>query len=147
MYSIYTYPVTDARLIIPPISPAASGALYAQIVEGLKCEISEGRLQPGAALPSFRVLARDLLVSVITVKRAYEELEREGIIYRKQGLGTFVAPKAGDRSREVKAARASELFEEGIREAGEAGMGKKEIFRLFETLLKQTPMKDEDKRD
>jgi len=58
-------------------------ALYKQIVDGLKREVSEGRLAPGTALPSFRRLAEDLLVSIITVKRAYEELERDGIILRK----------------------------------------------------------------
>ncbi len=79
------------RLLIPPISAAAPGALYQQIVDGLTREISEGRLPPDAPLPSFRGLAEELLVSVITVKRAYEELEREGLIYRRQGLGTFVA--------------------------------------------------------
>ena len=87
------------RLMLGPISPAAPGALYQQIVDGLQREISEGRLAPGAPLPSFRVLAEDLLVSVITVKRAYEELERAGIIYRRQGLGTFVADHGPDRSR------------------------------------------------
>jgi GntR family transcriptional regulator len=137
--------MSDPRLIIPPISPAAAGALYEQIIEGVKCEISEGRLAPGAALPSFRVLARDLLVSVITVKRAYEELEREGIIFRKQGLGTYVAARADDRSREVKAGRARELFADGIREASEAGMDKKEILRLFETVMKKGD--HESKRD
>ena len=96
--------------------------LYQQIVDGLKREISEGRLAPGAPLPSFRGLAEDLLVSVITVKRAYEELEREGIIYRRQGLGTFVADAAADRSREVKTQRARELLREALREATEAGL-------------------------
>jgi GntR family transcriptional regulator len=85
--------------LIGPISPAAGGTLYQQIVDHLKREISEGRLKPGAALPSFRQLAEDLLVSVITVKRAYEDLEREGIIFRRQGLGTFVSEQGHDRSR------------------------------------------------
>ena len=97
--------MTPKRLLIAPISPAA-GPLYQQIVDGLKREVSEGRLPPGTALPSFRALAEDLLVSVITVKRAYEDLERDGIIYRRQGLGTFVAEAARDRSREVKRQRA-----------------------------------------
>ena len=76
---------TPAKLTLPPISAAAPGTLYQQIVDGLKREVSEGRLAPGSPLPSFRSLAEELLVSVITVKRAYEELEREGIIYRRQG--------------------------------------------------------------
>lgn len=123
------------RLIIPPISAAAPGALYQQIVDGLKREVSEGRLAPGTALPSFRVLAEDLLVSVITVKRAYEELEREGIIFRRQGLGTFVAETAGERSRDAKKERARELLVEALREATEAGLGASEVVALLRTLL------------
>src|SRR4051795_11467769 len=106
-------------LILPPLSAAGPGTLYQQIVDGLKREVSEGRLRPGTPLPSFRQLAEDLLVSVITVKRAYEELEREGIIFRRQGLGTFVAENGDHRSREAKAQRAGELMREAIREAAE----------------------------
>src|SRR6187549_2952069 len=98
------------KLTLPPISAAEPGTLYQQIVEGLKREVSEGRLAAGAALPSFRSLAEELLVSVITVKRAYEELERDGIIYLRQGLGTVVADAAHDRSREVKKQRAIALL-------------------------------------
>ena len=124
------------RLVIPPIS-AAAGPLYQQIVNGLRREISEGRLIPGTALPSFRNLAQDLLISVITVQRAYEELEREGIIYRRQGLGTFVSEVAPDRSRAVKASRAEELFREGVREATEAGLGAKAILQLVQTVIRE----------
>ncbi len=123
--------------LIGPISPAADGALYQQIVDRLKREISEGRLPPGAGLPSFRQLAEDLLVSVITVKRAYEELEREGIIFRKQGLGTFVAEQAQDRSREAKLKAARDLLREGFREAAEAGMKPAELIELAREILKE----------
>jgi GntR family transcriptional regulator len=123
------------RLLIPPISAAASGALYQQIVDGIKREISEGRLPPGAALPSFRGLAEELLVSVITVKRAYEELEREGILYRRQGLGTFVTHTADLRSREVKKQRALDLLREAFREATEAGLSAAEVVRLLRTVV------------
>jgi GntR family transcriptional regulator len=117
--------------LLPPISPAASGPLYQQIVDGLRREVSEGRLPGGAALPSFRELAENLMVSVITVKRAYEELEREGIIFRRQGLGTFVAENGDHRSREAKAQRAGELMRDAIREATEAGLKEREILELF----------------
>src|SRR5688500_5483481 len=123
------------RLIIPPISPAAGGALYEQIVKGFKTEISAGRLKAGVALPSFRALAEDLMVSVITVKRAYEELERAGIIYRKQGLGTFVADGGGDRSRQVKADRARELLMQAAKEAREAGLSSREIMELLKSAI------------
>jgi len=123
------------KLLLPPVSAAAPGALYQQIVDGLKREISEGRLPPGTPLPSFRGLAADLLVSVITVKRAYEELEREGVIYRRQGLGTFVAEGADARSREAKAAHARALLAQAVREATEGGLNDREIHDLFEDLL------------
>src|SRR6476619_740114 len=125
--------------MLPPISPAAPGALYQQIVDGLKKEISEGRLESGAALPSFRQLAEQLLVSVITVKRAYEELERDGIIYRRQGLGTFVAENGDDRSRRIKAQRAEQLMREAIREASEAGLKERDILEMFRHLNGKRP--------
>jgi|ERR1700722_494379 len=123
-------------LLIGPISIAADGALYQQIVDRFKREISEGRLKPGVILPSFRALAEDLLVSIITVKRAYEELEREGIIYRRQGLGTFVADLGHDRSREAKLNTANELFREAAREAAEAGLKQTEILELAQKIIK-----------
>ena len=122
--------------LIGPISPAAGGALYQQIVDRLKREVSEGRLKPGAPLPSFRALAEELLVSVITVKRAYEELEREGIIYRRQGLGTFVADRGHDRSREAKLNTAQELIREAAREAAEAGLKPAEILEFANKVIK-----------
>ena len=125
------------RKLLLGISAAKPGPLYEQIVQGLKREISEDRLAPGTPLPSFRGLAEELLVSVITVKRAYEELEREGILYRRQGLGTFVAEAAHDRSREMKKQRALQLLREAVREAAEAGVSPKEIARLLQAILNE----------
>ena len=127
--------MSPRKLLIGPISPAAPGALYEQIVAAVKREVSEGRLAPGTALPSFRNLAEDLLVSVITVKRAYEDLERDGIIYRRQGLGTFVADAAADRSREAKKERARALLIDALREATEAGLSGREVVALLRALL------------
>ncbi|MBX7257405.1 MAG: GntR family transcriptional regulator [Candidatus Hydrogenedentes bacterium] len=128
---------TPRRLAIPPVSSAAPGPLYQQIVDGIKREISEGRLEPGAMLPSFRQLAEELFVSLITVKRAYEDLEREGIIFRKQGLGTFVSEHGADRSREAKVAQARSLIEQAIREASEAGLSEDEILAITHELLER----------
>lgn len=125
------------RLLIPPISPTAAGPLYQQIVDGLRREVSEGRLPPGAPMPSIRSFAADLEVSVITVMRAYEELERDGVIYRRQGLGTFVAESADDVTRRAKAERARELIREAVREGTEAGLGfddlQRELRKQFRT--------------
>ncbi len=125
------------KLMLPPISPAAPGPLYEQIVGGVKREIAEGRLVPGAPLPSFRMLAEGLLVSVITVKRAYEELEHEGIIYRKQGLGTFVSEDGIARSREVKRERTRALLREALREGAEAGLSSRKVLGMMKELLEE----------
>jgi GntR family transcriptional regulator len=128
-------PPKSIKLLLPPVSPAAPGTLYEQIISGLKRAIGDGKLSPGDSLPSFRQLAEEMLVSVITVKRAYEELEREGIIFRRQGLGTFVAEGGGDRSREVKIEHARTLLQSAAREATEAGLKPADVRRLFlETL-------------
>jgi GntR family transcriptional regulator len=124
-----------SKLRISPVSAAAPGTLYDQVVTGLKREISEGRLTPGAALPSFRVLAEELLVSVITVKRAYEELEREGIIYRRQGLGTFVSAIGTQRMREVALGRARDLLSEAVRVGTEAGVDEKGLVQLLRKII------------
>ncbi|MBM3822962.1 MAG: GntR family transcriptional regulator [Verrucomicrobia bacterium] len=129
--------MADHRIFLPPLSAAAPGPLYQQIVDGLKREVSSGRLPGGTALPSFRALAQDLMVSVITVKRAYEDLEREGIILRRQGLGTFVAEGGEDRGRQAKLAHASSLFAEGCREASDAGLKRVEIENIFREALKK----------
>jgi len=128
--------MSRTRMTIPPVSPAALTPLYQQIVDGLKREISEGRLPPGSPLPSFRALAVELMVSVITVKRAYEELEGQHIIYSKQGLGTYVAEQGAARSREVKRNRAEELLRESLREAREAGLGREELLMLVRKLVR-----------
>lgn len=123
---------------IGPISPAASGALYHQIVAGFKREIGEGCLDGGTALPSFRLLAEQLLVSIITVRRAYEELEREGIIYRRQGLGTFVAADGRERSRAAKRRHAQALIRLAIQEAKGAGLSSAEAKAFVSRVTTET---------
>ena len=130
-----TLPPTSLRL--GPISAAIPGALYQQIVDAVKREVGAGRLPPGSALPSFRALAEELLVSVITVKRAYEELEREGIIYRRQGLGTFVAELGHDRTRAGLRAAAERAILAAIGAGRDAGMSDRELQQVFRDALKE----------
>ena len=72
------------------ISNASGVPIYEQIEEQIKSQIMTGELAPGEALPSMRVLAKDLRISVITTKRAYEDLERDGFIESVVGKGSFV---------------------------------------------------------
>jgi DNA-binding transcriptional regulator YhcF (GntR family) len=95
-----------------------------QIVDAVKRDVGTGRLAPNSVLPCFRVLAEELLVSVITVKRAYEELEREGIIYWRQGLGTFVAEAGHDRMRAGLRASAEKAITPAIQTGPMAGLGR-----------------------
>ena len=133
----------DIALRIGPISPAASGALYRQIVNGFKREIGEGRLPGGTPLPSFRLLAEQLLVSIITVRRAYEELEREGIIYRRQGLGTFVDAEGRDRSRASKRRQAEGLVRSAVQEAREAGLSASQTQAFVKRITKRALSEDQ----
>lgn len=125
------------KLLIAPLSAAAPKPFYEQIIDGIRREVGSGRLAPHTPLPSFRELAEDLLISLITVKRAYEELERAGIIYRKQGLGTFVAEQGMTRSREAKADEIEELLRLATKGAREAGLHNKQIMELLQQILQE----------
>lgn len=127
---------SSAVLRIGPISAAASGPLYRQIVDGIKREVLANRLTAGSALPSYRVLAERLLVSLITVKRAYEELEREGITFSRQGLGTFVAARGNDRTRADRRAMAREAMRSAIHAGREAGIADRELLQMLRDEMK-----------
>jgi GntR family transcriptional regulator len=116
-----------APLRLGPISPAADGALYAQLVAAVKREVAAGRLPPGEPLPSVRALAAQLLVSIITVKRAYDELEREGVIFSRQGLGTFVAERAAGLVQRDRLAKTRTALAEAVREGRAAGLTDKDL--------------------
>ena len=82
------------------ISNAGGVPIYEQIVSQVKAKIIAGELREGDALPSMRLLAKELRISVITTKRAYEELEREGFIVSMTGKGSFVAGRDLEFMRE-----------------------------------------------
>jgi GntR family transcriptional regulator len=127
-------------LRLGPISAAAPGPLYQQIVDGIKREVLADRVSAGSALPSYRALAEQLLVSLITVKRAYEELEREGITYSRQGLGTFVAARGNDRTRADRLARARDDLKSAAHAGREAGLSDRELLQMLRDELKSGPV-------
>jgi GntR family transcriptional regulator len=129
-------PEPSLRIRLGPISPAAPGPLYQQIVDAIKREVLANRLTAGFALPSYRALAEELLVSLITVKRAYEELEREGITFSRQGLGTFVAVNGNDKTRADRRAAAREALRSAIHAGRDAGLSDREITRMLRDELK-----------
>ena len=108
-------------------------------MDGIKREVLADRLIAGSALPSFRVLAEQLLVSLITVKRAYEELEREGITFSRQGLGTFVAARGNDRTRADRRAVARSALRSAIHSGRQAGVTDRELIQMLRDELKSQP--------
>ena len=105
--------------------------IYDQIYTQIKALILSGALQPGTALPSIRALAKDLRISVITTKRAYEELEREGFLTTVPGKGCFVAPQNPELVREDTLRRAEEHLSHAVDVAKAGGVT---LAELTETL-------------
>ena len=119
------------------ISNASNLPIYEQIVEGIKRHIAAGELRAGDMLPSIRALAKDLRISVITTKRAYEELEREGFIYTVAGKGCFVAARSTEWMREDLLRQIEEHLQEIARLAAAAGVSGEELGQMLRTLREE----------
>lgn len=113
------------------ISNASGVPIYEQIVSQVKNLILNGALQEGEALPSMRLLAKELRISVITTKRAYEELEREGYIVSVVGKGSFVAPKNTELVREEKQRQVEEYLSKAVETARTYGISLKELTEVL----------------
>ena len=113
------------------IKNASNQPIYEQIYTQLKNHIISGQLQEGDALPSIRGLAKDLKISVITTKRAYDELEQEGFIYTVAGKCCFVAEKNLELIRENNLKKLEDLLQEAIGLAASLDM---DLDELVETL-------------
>ena len=85
--------------------------LYEQIISQIKAAILKGEIQQGALLPSIRMMAKELKVSIITVKRAYEDLEREGFVETTPGKGTYVSLANKERLKEMQMSQLEEKLE------------------------------------
>ena len=111
--------------------------IYDQIYTQIKNQIISGQLGLDEMLPSIRNLAKDLRISVITTKRAYEELEKEGFIYTVAAKGCFVAPKNTELLREEHLKRMEAHLQEAIALAASCGLGEKEVAALLHTLYEE----------
>ena len=114
------------------LSGADARPLYEQITAQIKQLILSGELKVGDALPSMRFLAKELRISVITTKRAYEELEREGFIETVAGKGSFVAGVNTEFIREEHLRTAEEHLRQAIDAAQSAGISKEELIDILE---------------
>ena len=104
------------------ISNSSGKPIYEQITAQIKGQIMNGSLKPGEALPSMRLLAKELRISVITTKRAYEELERDGFIYTVAGKGSFVAEQNLELARESSLREIEEHLQAAVKLGRQCGL-------------------------
>ena len=116
------------------ISNSSGVALYEQIEEQIKSQIMTGELMEGDALPSMRVLAKELKISIITTKRAYEDLERDGFIYSVTGKGSFVKGINSDIVKENMKFAIQELLENAVDKAILGKVSLDEMRQMLELL-------------
>ncbi len=121
------------------ISNSSPDPIYEQIERQLRAQILAGELEEGAPLPSIRKLAHELQISVITTKRAYEELEREGLIDSVTGKGTFVAAQSPDLLREKRLKAVESKLAEAVDEARSLGVDREKVREMLELLWQGEP--------
>jgi len=117
------------------ISNASPDPIYEQITRQIKSQIISGELKEGEALPSIRRLAMDLQISVITTKRAYEELEKEGFVDTVEGKGSFVAMQNKELLREKKMKIVEDKLAEAVAEARLLGITRAELEEMLGLLF------------
>lgn len=116
------------------ISNSSNKPIYEQIANQIKGKIMNGDLAPGEILPSMRLLAKELRISVITTKRAYTDLEKEGFIEIVAGKGSFVASQSTSLIREEQLRQIEEYLFKAIDLAKTGDIMKKEIFEIINIL-------------
>lgn len=117
------------------INNSSMQPIYEQIAEQIKGKIMRGELQADTVLPSVRTLAKDLKVSALTIKKAYDALDMEGFIITIHGKGSFVAFANQERMLEEKKKEVETDFEMAIRKGRSCGMSSEELRELFDIVL------------
>ena len=110
--------------------------IYEQIYTQIKGQIIAGTLRPGEALPSIRHLAKELRISVITTKRAYDELEKEGFLNTVAGKGCFVSEKNTELIREANLKEIESLMERILSLAATCGLNSDDLLEMFRYFMK-----------
>lgn len=119
------------------ISNSCGRPIYQQIYDQVKKAILSGELREGDMLPSIRALAKDLRISVITTKRAYEELEQGGYIYTAAGKGCFVSQKSSGMVYEEHLKKIEEHMSEIARLAGASGITEGQLIEMYRVLQEE----------
>lgn len=119
------------------ISNSSGKPIYEQITSQIKQKIMQGELKEGDALPSMRLLAKDLHISVITTKRAYEDLERDGFITTVVGKGSFVASTDSEFLREEQLRTAEAHLTQAVRATRLGGIDIEELVEVLRMLYEE----------
>jgi GntR family transcriptional regulator len=119
------------------IDPANGLPIFRQIVQQVKTAVAVGRLAPEDPLPSVRQLATDLRVNPNTVARAYLDLEIEGVIYKRQGHGTFVSGQGAGMPKRERLRAAGQHLEKALIEGVHLGLGEDEMREAFDAALEK----------
>ncbi len=117
------------------INNSSMQPIYEQIVDQIKADILKGNLSQGDPLPSVRTLSRDLRISALTVKKAYDALEQEGFVVTVHGKGSFVSGVNQNLMLEEQRKEVEYDLENTIRKAKSCGMSTEEIIQLCKILL------------
>ena len=119
------------------INNCSNQPLYEQIEEQIKNQILSGELSEGDALPSMRVLAKDLKISIITTKRAYEDLERDGYITSVTGKGSFFRGLSEEYVRNNIRYAIEELFDAAVDKALVGNVSKEELIEMLKIIYEE----------
>ena len=109
------------------IDPTSRLPIYRQLGNQIREAVARGRLRPGEQLPSVRDLSRTLVVNPNTVARVYTELERDGVLHTRQGLGVFVAEPKAELTKRARKQRLEELLDRFLTEAVYLGFTADEV--------------------
>ena len=120
------------------VDPRSHVPIYLQIADEIRAAVAAGLYRPGETLPSLRAMAVEVQVNPNTVQRAYDELEREGLVYSQRGRGLFVAEQGAASAQLTAGDGIRRTFDEAIRASLAAGMRAKQIREIFNAALEQT---------
>lgn len=119
------------------ISNSSSVPIYEQIKKSIINQILEGELNEDELLPSIRVLAQDIKISAMTIKKAYDELEKEGYLKSIQGKGTFVAPKNTELAREQAQKDIEKYIERIVDISNRFDIDENDIIEMFKIIYRE----------
>ena len=117
------------------INPGSHVPIYLQIADAVRAAVAAGVYRPGEALPSLRTMAVQIHVNPNTVQRAYDTLEREGLVYSQRGRGLFVAERGAESAQSLTGDGLRRAFDEAIRAGQVAGMSAARIREILEAAL------------